>query len=141
MDKAMLKTDESTMYTKKQVFELLRRHGIQNNVVDQSLEIIELAKKRNADRQRRYMQMKRETDPEFMERVRQTKSEYFQRKKAELVEKQRVKYRDNPEYREKMKTYQRDYKRAYRARKKMEDQISEASTNSGSTSDTTDGTN
>ena len=35
MDKAMLKTDESTMYTKKQVFELLRRHGIQNNVVDQ----------------------------------------------------------------------------------------------------------
>eukprot|EP00973_Karenia_brevis_P093962 12420047-Karenia_brevis.AAC.1 len=85
--------------------------------------------------------MKRETDPEFMERVRQTKSEYFQRKKAELVEKQRVKYRDNPEYREKMKTYQRDYKRAYRARKKMEDQISEASTNSGSTSDTTDGTN
>ena len=141
MDKAMLKTDESTMYTKKQVFELLRRHGIQNNVVDQSLEIIELAKKRNADRQRRYMQMKRETDPEFMERVRKTKSEYFQRKKAELVEKQRVKYRDNPEYREKMKAYQRDYKRAYRARKKMEDQISEASTNSGSTSDTTDGAN
>ena len=57
------------MYTKKQVCELLRQHGINLDDVNQSFEIVDLAKKCNTDRQRIYMQFKRENDPEFMERV------------------------------------------------------------------------
>ena len=43
-------------------------------------------RKYHADRQRRYMQFKRENDPEFMDRIRKSKSEDFQRNKIEIVE-------------------------------------------------------
>ena len=70
--------DQTTMYTTKQVCELLRQHGVRLNDVGKSIETVEQAKKHNADLQRKYMQSKRENDPEFMERIRTTKSEYFQ---------------------------------------------------------------
>ena len=82
-------TYQATMYTKKQVCELLRQHGVRLNDVDKSLEIVEQAKKHKTERQRKYMQFKRETDPEFMDRLREAKSEYVQRNKAEIVEKQK----------------------------------------------------
>ena len=66
----------------------MRQHGVRLNDVSKSLEIVEQAKKHNAGRQRKYMQFKRENDPEFMDRIRKSKSEYFQRNKAEIVETQ-----------------------------------------------------
>ena len=128
--------DQTLTYTKEQVCELLRQHGVRLNDVDKSLEIVEQAKKHNTERQRKYMQFKRENDPEFMDRIRKAKSEYFQRNKTEIVEKQKMKYQNDPEFHEKMKVYQREYKRVYRLRKKME-QLNNSS-NSGSTSDATD---
>ena len=65
------------MYTKKQVCELLRQHGINIDDVDQSFEIVDLEKKYNTDRRRKYMQFKRENDPEIMERINTSKSKYF----------------------------------------------------------------
>lgn len=127
---------QTIMYTKKQVCELLRKHGVHDNDVDKSLDMVEQLRKHNTERQRKYMQFKRENDPEFMDRIRKAKSEYFQRNKAEIVEKQKMKYQNDPVFHETMKTYQREYKRAYRARKKLEQQSNcSDSTNSGSTSD------
>ena len=93
------------------------------NDVDKSLEIVEQAKKHNTERQRKYMQFTRANDPEFMEILRKAKSEYFQRNKTEIVETQKMKYENDPEFHEKMKVYQREYKRVYRMRKKWSNQI------------------
>ena len=62
-------TYQKPMYTKRQVCGLLRQHGINIDDVDQPFEIVDLAKKYNTDRQRKYMQFKRENDPEFMGRI------------------------------------------------------------------------
>jgi len=119
MDKmAGIGIDQTTMCTKKQVCELLRQHGVRLNDVDKSLEIVEQAKKHNTERQRKYMQFKRENDPEIMDRIRKSKSEYFQRNKTEIVETQKLKYQNDPEFHEKVKVYQREYKRVYRLRYK-----------------------
>ena len=65
---------QKPMYTKKQACELLRQHGISVDDVDQSFEIVDLAKKHSSNRQRIDMQFKRENDPEFMERIQKSKS-------------------------------------------------------------------
>ena len=85
------------------------------------------------------MQFKRENDPEFMERVKKTKREYFQRNKIEITEKQKQKYQNDPEYHEKVKTYQREYKRAARLRKQTEQP--NIGSNSEPTSDATTSSN
>ena len=66
---------QTTMYTKNQVCELLRKHGVHVNDVDKSLDMVEQLKKQNTERQRKYMQFKRDNDPEFMDRIRKAKHE------------------------------------------------------------------
>jgi len=48
-------TYQTTMYTKKQVCELLRQPSVLLNDVDKSFEIVDLARKYNTERQRKYM--------------------------------------------------------------------------------------
>ena len=61
--------NQTPMYTKKQVCELLRQNGINIDNIYQVIDMYDMANKYVTDRHRRYMQFKRENDPEFMERV------------------------------------------------------------------------